>query len=216
MAGINKLIEGYKNFHTEYFRNDKSLYKRLKEIGQAPKTLVIACSDSRVDPGIITKSGPGDIFVVRNVANLVPPYTKKENRTLHGVSAALEFGVRILEVENIIILGHSHCAGVRAMFNPKSVPLETDFIGEWVKIATPAKKRATTKYDTDEHQQQLLHHCERETILLSLDNLLTFPWIKERVIDKKLQIHGWYFSLGDGSLKYYDQETGNFIAFETE
>ncbi|MCH9844523.1 MAG: carbonic anhydrase [Alphaproteobacteria bacterium] len=215
MPDIDKLLDGYQKFHHTYFQQDNSLYQSLQS-GQNPKALIIACSDSRSDPGIITHAAPGDIFVIRNVASLVPPY-KENNRTIHGTSAALEFAVRILQVEHIIVLGHSHCAGVRAMATENSLPFESDFIEQWVEIAKPAKQRALEKHSgTHGDSSELLHHCERETVLLSLDNLTSFPWIKQRITEKKLQIHGWYFSIDNGALSHYDPESHDFIPFATK
>ncbi len=213
MPDIDKLLDGYQKFHQTYFQQDNSLYQSLQS-GQNPKALIIACSDSRSDPGIITHAAPGDIFVIRNVASLVPPY-KESNRTTHGTSAALEFAVRILEVEHVIVLGHSHCAGVKAMATD-SLPFESDFIAQWVEIAKPAKQRALDKCgDADKDSPELLHHCERETVLLSLNNLTSFPWIKQRIDDGKLKIHGWYFSIDNGALSYYDSNSQTFTPFAT-
>ncbi|MCH9853148.1 MAG: carbonic anhydrase [Alphaproteobacteria bacterium] len=218
MPDIDKLLDGYQQFHQTYFQHDNSLYQSLQS-GQNPKALIIACSDSRADPGIITHAAPGDIFVIRNVASLVPPY-KENNRTIHGTSAALEFAVRILQVEHIIVLGHSHCAGVKAMATPDSLPFESDFIEQWVEIAKPAKQRALDKCSAENAESndspELLHHCERETVLLSLNNLTSFPWIKQRIDDGKLKIHGWYFSIDNGALSHYDPKSQNFIPFATE
>ena len=203
MAKIEKLLEGYKRFRADHFDGNKTLYEKLYKEGQSPKTLVIACSDSRVDPAIITDADPGDIFAIRNVANLVPPYAKDAG--YHGVSAALEFAVCILKVENIVILGHSHCAGVHALRHPESLK-DSDFIGPWVHIGDPAKQRLGTIANDLECQ----HACEREVIKLSLENLQTFPWIQDRVRDGSLTLHGWYFDIEDGVLYQHDPETGKF------
>lgn len=201
------LKDGYRKFYRKYFKSGNTLYKDLVELGQSPKTLIIACSDSRVDPSIITRAHPGDIFVVRNVANLVPPYDSN-HIGLHGVSASLEFAVRILEVNNIVILGHSGCAGIHTLLNPEKVK-HTDFIGEWMNIAKPAKEQVLKKHrNKDFHELQ--HLCEEESILLSLDNLLTFPWVRSKVENKKLKLHGWYFSLEDGSLEEYNPVKSSF------
>lgn len=205
MAEIQKLIDGYRRFHKKYFLSDTTLYEALDKIGQSPKTLVLACSDSRVDPSIISDADPGDIFVVRNVANLVPPY-EKDDKGFHGVSAALEFAVRILKVENIVILGHSKCAGVHTLLNPKTVE-DSDFIGHWVDIGQPAKEKACSLVGSCDESDALQHACEKEVVLLSLKNLMTFPWIQERVAEGVLTLHGWYFRISDGILQYYNSKT---------
>ncbi len=208
MAKIQKLIEGYRRFHQKYFLSNSSLYEELDKVGQSPKTLVIACSDSRVDPSIISDADPGDIFVIRNVANLVPPY-EKDDKGFHGVSAALEFAVRILQVENIVILGHSKCNGVQTLLHPERVE-DSDFIGHWVEIGQSAKEKAYQHVEGHDDQTLLQHTCEKEVILLSLNNLLTFPWIQERVAAGLLTLHGWYFRLSDGCLQQYNGESGEF------
>ncbi len=213
MQHLNSLIDGYHKFYQDYFLSDNPLYKQLK-IGQHPKTLIVACSDSRVDPGMITNAEPGDIFSIRNVANLIPPYNVNA-RTLHGVSSAIEFAVRVLEIPNIIVLGHSHCAGIKAMINPEAVE-QTDFIEGWVNIASAVKQKTAKYCDPDTHPQEFCHHCEKEAILLSLDNLMGFPWIKSRVQENKLQIHGWYFSIDNGELQAYNKQTEKFEAFKKQ
>jgi carbonic anhydrase len=205
MADIKKLIKGYRRFFKRYFKTDNSLYQNLSTQGQSPRTLIISCSDSRADPSIITDADPGDIFVVRNVANLVPPYAGDDGM-LHGVSTALEFGVCYLEVKNIVVLGHSGCAGIRALLNPAELTKSSTFIGRWMDIAKDAKKRAIAKSSPED-----LHtNCEKESIITSLENLLTFPWIKESVEKNGMKLYGWYFSMHDGKLEEYNQDTGVF------
>lgn len=207
MAEIQALLQGYREFYNVYFASGDHLYKELTKVGQSPKTLIIACSDSRVDPSIITNSEPGDIFVIRNVANLVPPYEIQESGR-HGVSAALEFAVCILEVKHIVILGHSGCAGIHALLHSDRMA-DTDFIGSWMDIAKPAKEK-TIKHAENMNEVTLQHHCEQESILLSLDNLLTFPWIKSRISSGALKLHGWYFSLEEGHLHEYNPQRAVF------
>lgn len=208
------LIDGYREFYRKYFTSGDSLYRQLTEVGQSPRTLIIACSDSRVDPSIVTNARPGDIFVIRNVANLVPPY-EVHKPGQHGVSAALEFAVCVLEVKNVIIMGHSHCAGIQTLLHPERVA-QTDFIGKWVNIAHSAREKTLKQVsdETENCEQERQHRCEKEGILLSLDNLLTFPWVKSRVEDKSLKLHGWYFSLADGRLSQYHPESGRFEMIE--
>ena len=208
MADIDKLLQGYRDFYKKHFEVDNSLYKDLSTLGQDPKTLVISCSDSRSDPTIITSAAAGDIFAVRNVANLVPPY-QPDSETLHGVSAALEFAVRYLSIENIIILGHSNCAGIKALVDEETSENRSTFIHSWVRIAKKAREIAL-KEGGDTY-----HICEKEGIHVSLDNLMTFPWIEKRVEAGTLKLYGWYFSINDGSLSQYNAESGNFEAITT-
>lgn len=205
MAHIAELLDGFKRFFRQYFNGKESIYTSLYEDGQDPKTLVIACSDSRVDPSIITDAKPGDIFVIRNIANLIPTYDPRPDNGLHGISAALEFAVRVLKVSNVVVMGHSDCAGIKTLLTPEILE-QTDFIYDWVKIASDAK----AKVDTKLNPQQQRACCEKEAILLSMHNLLTFPWIKEKVMDEELKIHGWYFCIKDGSLSIYDPLTKSF------
>lgn len=205
MAKIDVLINGYRSFYKKYFGSDNSLYKELVEAGQSPKTLVVACSDSRADPSIVTEAKPGDIFVMRNVANLVPK-CELDYDSLHGVSATLEFAVKILNVENIIVLGHSGCSGIKALMRPDEIK-NTDFIGPWMNQAKEARENTISKYGKSD---ELEHHCEKESITLSLANLMTFPWIKEKVESNDLKLHGWYFSLEDGCLREYDPVSKEF------
>jgi len=202
MSDIDKLVAGYKRFHDNYFGGDQALFARLKQ-GQTPSAMVIACSDSRVDPAILLDAQPGDLFMVRNVANLVPPYERGAG--LHGVSTALEFGVCVLGVGHLIVLGHSQCGGVRALMDGT----QGDFMGHWVNIAARAKARVLAEFPAATAQEQC-HACEEASILVSLENLLTFPWIHERVEQGSLTLHGWYFDIDNGQLVAYDAASHAF------
>jgi carbonic anhydrase len=206
MADIKKFITGFKRFQENYFGHDQELFGQLKQ-GQRPSALVIACSDSRVDPAILTDCEPGDLFVVRNVANLVPPY--ETGGGLHGVSTALEFGVCVLEVQHIIVLGHSQCGGVHALLNGIPKGAKGEFIVNWVNIAARARERVLTELP-DASPQEQWSACEEASILVSLENLLTFPWIKERIQQGALMLHGWYFDIETGELMAYDPFSGRF------
>lgn len=209
MAEIKELLKGYKEFFSKYFESGDKLYKQLTEVGQFPKTLIISCSDSRVDPSILMNAKPGDIFTIRNVANLVPPYEAGDDG-FHGVSAALEFAVKFLKVRNIVILGHSNCAGISALLNSDKME-QTDFIGKWMNIGTTAKERTIAKAESSD-PNFLQHKCEKEGIIHSLENLNTFPWIKSAIQNKELNIHGWYFKLETGELFQYDESKEEFEA----
>jgi carbonic anhydrase len=203
---IQKLIAGFKRFQENYFGGDQALFGQLKQ-GQNPGAMVIACSDSRVDPAILLDAKPGDLFMVRNVANLVPPYEKGAG--LHGVSTALEFGVCVLKVEHLIVLGHSSCGGVRALMQGISEDTPAEFINGWVNIAARAKERVIAELPDASADKQCTA-CEEASILVSLENLLTFPWIRERVEQGNLVLHGWYFNIDTGELVAYDAAQGSF------
>jgi carbonic anhydrase len=169
--------------------------------------MIIGCSDSRVDPAILTNCAPGDIFTVRNVANLVPPC--EHDGTLHGVSAALEFAVCHLGVEHIIVLGHSQCGGINALMTGSCDCSHDSFISRWMSIATPAREKVLAELPgKDMNLQQ--RAAEQASILLSLENLHTFPWIDQRVEQGVLSLHGWYFDLGSGDLLEYKSASGTF------
>jgi len=201
---LTKLIEGFKEFKEKFFQSGDPTYERLAR-GQGPKTLVIGCSDSRVDPAIIASASPGDLFVVRNVANLVPPC--ETGGGLHGVSAAIEFAVVSLQVENVIVLGHRQCGGIRALLFPEDNCGQ--FVAQWVKIAEPAKKRALAAGLGDD-QAALWHRCELESIRTSVENLRTFPFVREAEQKRGMAILGIYFDIEKGELMEYDQQAEKF------
>ena len=212
MADINKLLEGFKRFRHNIYDENPGLFDRLNKQGQTPKTIVVGCCDSRVDPAIVTDCDPGDLFIIRNVANLVPPFETGGN--YHGTSAALEFGVRNLEVENIIVLGHAQCGGIRALMNPAPGSEQHEgFVPGWMKVASNARNRVLSRMHGEPPEKQQ-RACDQEAILVSLDNLLTFPWILERVAQKKLTLHAWYFDLEHGELLRFNPSSNIFEAFK--
>jgi carbonic anhydrase len=188
---MDTLLEGYRRFRATQWPQERARFEQTAEHGQSPKALVIACSDSRVDPQMILGSGPGELFVVRNVANLVPPYEK--DAAYHGTSAALEFAVRSLKVPEIIVLGHGMCGGIHALLHEG--PEGSDFVNHWVEIAAPAR-RATEGCEPAARQKA----CEEATVRLSLANLMTFPWVAEAVVGGRLSLHGAYFDIRHGQL----------------
>ena len=203
-VSIQQLIDGYKQFRQHYFTGDQ-LYKDLQK-GQNPKALVITCSDSRVDPAIVTNSNPGDLFVIRNVANLVPP-CEDAQACYHGTSAALEFGVTALGITHIIVLGHSKCAGIRSLFEkvPGGSKRQKSFVEKWMELASPAYDLVKTNYPTAPLEKQA-EQCAQYGVINSIQNLRTFTWIAEREAEKKLSLHGWYFDITEGKIHAYDQQ----------
>mmetsp|Transcript_39813 Transcript_39813/g.76108 ORF Transcript_39813/g.76108 Transcript_39813/m.76108 type:complete len:199 (+) Transcript_39813:985-1581(+) len=183
---------------------------------QRPKVMVVSCCDSRVSPNMMLQAQPGDIFTVRNVANLVPPYEGSIGRHHpdsgnHGTSAALEYAVCHLKVEHIIVMGHSRCGGIKALMeSAENDDLSKgrygmDFIPSWIKVALPARER-TLRYCPDEKFEDKCRFCEKESVTVSLGNLLTFPWIKEGVNKGNLAIHGWYYDMDSFKLKTWDMK----------
>lgn len=204
---METLIEGFKRFRAAYFEEHRKLFEALASRGQNPKVLLIGCCDSRVDPAIIFDAQPGEMFVVRNVANLVPRYEPDQGH--HGTSAAVEFAVRGLDVEHIVILGHARCGGVRALIEGQAD--NTDFIGGWMSTARSARDRALAlTLSAGQPIDTARRLCEQETVAISLGNLMTFPWIRERVEQGQLMLHGWYFDLESGELFRLDPMTNTF------
>ncbi len=206
---IQHLKEGYLKFREHYFSDKTPLYERLVEDGQSPKVMVIACCDSRVDPSIITTANPGELFIVRNVANLVPPFDPEPHAHQHSTSSALEFAVCSLNVEHIILFGHSHCGGIKALMQRTKNSKPTAFIDAWMDIAEPAKHLVEALYFNQEPEEQC-RRCEEQAMLISLVNLMSFPWIAERVTAQKLQLHAWHFDLESGSIRSYNGDFEHF------
>lgn len=208
MTSPRDLIEGFHRFREQHFTDDDALYRQLVQEGQTPRILVVACCDSRVDPALVLDCAPGDLFVIRNVANLVPP---AENRSggRHGTSAALEYGVITLGVEHIIVLGHAHCGGIRALMSGQRTGESDSYIDSWMCLAEGARVDTERELGgaTPEERERII---EQRAILASLDNLKTFPWIRERVEQGTLILHGWYFDMEHGQLLGYDTATNRF------
>jgi carbonic anhydrase len=208
MSGIETLLSGFRKFREMYFEKAPGLYRDLLIHGQNPRFAVVACSDSRVDPAIVLQAEPGDIFAVRNVAALVPPY--EEDGRYHGTSAALEFAVTVLHVEQIIIIGHAHCGGVAAMVRKQEgSDVGGKFIGDWTDLLRAARERALAD-DPGLEGEALLSASERRSVLLSLDNLTTFPFVRAAMAAGNLSLHGWYLNIFEGALEIWNPENETF------
>jgi carbonic anhydrase len=205
---LNKLITGNQAFQKQYFQNSHSIYQAFLESGQCPEVMVIACSDSRVDPALVMNCQPGDLFVVRNVANLVPPC--QDDGGYHGTSAALEFAVTDLNVRHIIVFGHSHCGGITALMQSGILGKQRPFISKWMDIAEPASI-LTQQEKTHQTLDEQVNRCSQHALLHSLKNLQSFPFVNQKVASKQLSLHAWYFDLSDGSIKAHDEEQGHFV-----
>lgn len=202
------LLNGYRNFMSGRYVDERERYRTLAELGQNPSTLVIACCDSRSAPEIIFDAGPGELFVIRNVANMVPPYEPDGN--FHSTSAALEFAVLSLKVANIVVMGHGRCGGIRAALDPNAEPLSPgDFIGRWMGLLKPAAEQIQSNDIMTPTERQTA--LERISIRNSLDNLRSFPEIKAREEEGKVSLHGAWFDISTGELWVMDPETRDFI-----
>lgn len=191
---MEKLLAGYRRFRSDGWPQKQAQFEELAEHGQRPRALVVACIDSRVDPAMIFDAAPGEMLTVRNVANLVPPY--EPDAAFHGTSAALEFGVRVVAVRHLIVLGHGQCGGVKSLLEDAPAD-DHEFVSHWMSIARPARDRAMRYGTAVERQLQ----CEYEVVKVSLGNLMTFPWIADRVAEGKLALHGAWFGIGSGELR---------------
>ena len=204
---FNRFVKGFHLFQQKYFRNS-DVYKELTTKGQNPDALVIACCDSRNDPALLMQSQPGDLFVVRNVAAIVPPYQPDDN--YHGTSAAIEFAVKGLKVKEIIVLGHSMCGGVQALANHEATAKNKfEFLTQWISIGEQACDKVD-KMHPDATTEQRQCALEKEVIVVSLENLMTFPWIREGVEQGRITMHGWYFDMLHGKLLDYNFKTQTF------
>jgi carbonic anhydrase len=190
---MGPLLAGYRRFREKGWPEQRPVFESLADTGQRPKVLVISCVDSRVDPAVIFDAAPGEMLTVRNVANLVPPYAP--DIAYHGTSAALEFGVRVLAVAHVVVLGHELCGGVNALLEG-APDTARDFVAPWMSMAESARERALRCASPGERQQC----CEQDVIKVSLGNLMSFPWIAAPVASGRLALHGAWFSIRTGEL----------------
>lgn len=196
---LQKILDGYQVFCKKYACGDTSIMKHLSDYGQKPEIMVVACCDSRVDPALIMQCDPGDLFIVRNVANIVPPFEMDD--ASHGTSAALEYGVRFLNVKHLILFGHSQCGGIETLLTQTDI--KTDFINQWISIIkTPLYEYA----NVDSYSKTALQH--------SYQNCLSFPWISERVKNKTLIIHLWFFDIQKGEIFFYSDHAQKYLPLD--
>ena len=208
MAQLEEMIEGYRRFREIGWERERERWSELAE-GQSPKVMVLACSDSRVDPTLIFDAPPGQMFVVRNVANLAPPF--ETSHGYHGVSAALEFAVTQLEVEEVLVLGHGSCGGCAAALTGQFDDAdhgEGHFIAAWVDMLQDARERVRSRHAVLDGDALLA--MEHEAVKVSLANLRTFPWVIEREAAGRLTLHGGHFSIAEGRLYLLDEAEGSF------
>ena len=203
----SSLLAGHKAFMSGRYRTEEQRYRELAETGQTPQTLVIACCDSRAAPETIFDAAPGELFVIRNVANLVPPY--EPDGEYHATSAALEFAVQALKVQNIVVLGHGRCGGIKAALSPDMAPLSPgDFIGKWIGLVRPAAEQIQSNDLMTQTERQTA--LERVSIRNSIANLQTFPFVRTLGESGELAIHGAWFDISTGEL-WVMNEKGDFV-----
>ena len=208
MKDVNELVNGFRRFQKRYFSENRALYEHLTRQGQSPKVMIVACCDSRVDPAIITDSDPGDLFVVRNVANIVPPC--EIGGGYHGTSAALEFAVSALGVSQLIVMGHARCGGIRALLDElPEATRATGFVTPWMSIVAEARDGVRAVFPGPA-SEAMYRACEQAAIRVSLRNLMGFPFVREAVESGRLTLHGWYFDLERGELLCHSAATNAF------
>ena len=202
-----RLTDGYRAFLGGRFEQERARYRKLAEAGQQPQIMVIGCVDSRVSPEVIFDAAPGELLVVRNVANIMPRY-EPEHEFQHGTSAALEFALMALRVKHVVVLGHAHCGGIRAFADEQEPLSPGDFIGRWMSQIAPAAQKLGPRPRGD--ASEYLRRLELASVELSLKNLMTFPCVQTLVARGKLQLHGAYFGVATGQLLVRDPDTGAF------
>ena len=196
----HELLAGLNNFKKDHFREFEAHYRKLVAEGQKPGTLFIGCSDSRVVPSVITNSGPGDLFVVRNVGNIVPRFEVDEGH--HGVSAAIDYGVDVLGVRDIVVCGHSHCGAVRALYEPPIGASKN--LCRWLELAATAKLDGPVS-------EEMLRRTEQRSVVVQLNRLMTFPNVRARVESGEIALHGWHYMIEDGTIYILDVESEEFV-----
>lgn len=210
LAEFSDMIDGYRRFRETGWAQQRERWDELRD-GQSPKVMIIACSDSRVDPSQIFDTNPGEVFVVRNVAALVPPFETSPGR--HGVSAALEFAVQVLKVSEIVVMGHGRCGGCQAALTEAmrdAKPGEGGFVAHWIDLLDDARDKVRREYGEDDHSPEALRAMEKEGVKVSIENLRTFPFVQNGEAAGTLKLIGAYFAIADGLLHVMDENTGEF------
>ena len=208
---MDSRLQAFEKGHTAFqkikFKQSKERFKKLVDEGQHPKALFIGCSDSRVMPAMITGSGPGDLFIVRNIGNFVAPF--KPDEDYHATASAIEYATTVLEVSDIIVCGHSHCGAIEALHKNIEATSENIHTVKWLELGKEAKKVALLAYGNSD-REAMLRYTEKISVVYQLDNLLTYPGVKKRVEEGTLFLHGWHYHMEDGDIEYYDDENYAF------
>jgi len=200
-----ELKEGHAKFLDDYFSEHEELFQQLSTY-QAPQTMIITCSDSRINPALITNSKPGEIFIVRNIGNVIPPYSMQEGSTM----AAIEYGVYVLNVKKIIVLGHSNCGACAHLYHePKEDEIELPHVEQWLQYIKPAKHAAMLAIHADK-DKDIFEITEKENVVSSLSRLMGYPGIQERILGSSIILRGWWYDIGSGDVQVYDFSTKKF------
>ncbi len=207
MSKIGILKKGHEEFRKVKFKENESRFRELLEKGQSPKALFIGCSDSRVMPAMITGSEVGDLFVVRNIGNFVPPF--KSDNDFHSTAAAIEYAVGSLHISDIIVCGHSDCGAIKAVHQPPQPTEENIHTVKWLELGDRAKEAALTTYPNSD-AGKILRETEKISVIFQLENLLTYPSVKRGVENGTLFLHGWHYDIVSGEVEYYDDESMEF------
>ncbi|MBU4319929.1 MAG: carbonic anhydrase [Thermodesulfovibrionales bacterium] len=203
---MKKLYKGIHKFQGSYFKKEKAFFKRLSK-RQAPEVLFITCSDSRIDPNLVTQSKPGELFIVRNIGNIIPPYDAIKDK--NSVAAAIEFAVLSLKVKDIIVCGHSNCGAMQAIFKDERELRNMPHLKDWLKLAAPVKDIVLKHYpETSAEIRQRI--TEEKNVLCQLHNIQTYPFVQEALNEGVLHLHGWYYNIGTGSIYYYNSSEDAF------
>ena len=208
---LERLLKGFADFKLGYYREHLDLFEKLATEGQSPKILIVGCADARVDPGILTQTKPGDIFTVRNVAAMVPPAQIPPDRRHHGTSAAIEYAVRGLNVEHVVVLGHALCGGIGALVDGRdSIYADYDYLSTWTSIAQESRDLVVRELK-GRSRDEIARAVEQAAVLNSVSNLMSFRWIAEKVAAGTLVVHAWWFNMQEGQLYAFNAAS---IAFE--
>jgi carbonic anhydrase len=208
MDTINNLIEGNITYRKEQFPSHKEELEKSIKYGQKPQALVITCCDSRITPFLITGCKPGDLFVVRNIGNFVPPYSHDD--TFQSFYAVIEYALEVLEIKNIIVCGHTHCGACKSLHDDLSNKQKLPNVRKWLKLGLTAKQHVLKNKHLYTTQEELYRQTEKQSLICQLEHLKTYPIINEKLDSKQLNIHGWYYHLENGSIEYYDRENEEF------
>jgi len=208
------LISGNELFQKSYVKAHEKEFLELVEKGQHPKAVYIGCSDSRVVPDLMTNSAPGDLFVIRNVGNFVAPYNPDES--FHSTASAIEYGVSILKVKNIIVCGHTHCGAIEAMFDKDELESpELVHTKKWLSLGNNAKSQALLALGNQADKEALFRLTEKLSVISQIENLLTYPSVKKRVDSGEIVVHGWVYDIESGEIEYYDPESSQFLSISS-
>jgi len=211
---MQRLIEGVHKFRNEEFGNFRKLFRKLSQTGQNPHTLFITCSDSRVLAELITHSQPGDLFVVKNIGNIVPPASAQGDT--NSTAAAIEFAVETLRVADIVICGHSQCGAISALLGEMPIPESAPHLRNWLKLAEPALEILKQQYKHLHASEERSTAAAEENVLYGLDNLHSYPCVQDRLADGSLSLHGWFFKIATAELFAYDPESRQFTPLVAE